>query len=55
MEFARFSSELFVYVPETDRTKQIWKRSLFLVVVCIRYDRTKLLASVGLAQARPNY
>ena len=29
--------------------------SLFLVVVCIRDDRTKLLASVGLAQARPNY
>ena len=29
-------------------------RSLFLVV-CIRDDRTKLLASVGFAQARPNH
>jgi len=26
----------------------------FFVVVCIRDGRTKLLASVGLAQARPN-
>ena len=52
MEFVRFSSELFV---QTTVPTEYGSRSLFLIVVCIRDDRTKLLASVGLAQARPNY
>ena len=44
-----------VCIRETTVPTEYGNRSLFLVVVCIRDDRTKLLASVGLAQARPNY
>ena len=38
-----------VCICETTVPTKYGNRSLFLVVVCIRDDRTKLLASVGLA------
>ena len=44
-----------LYIRETTVPNKYGNHSLFLVVVCIRDDRTKLLASVGLAQTRPNY
>ena len=42
-----------VCIRETTVPTKYGNRSLFFVVVCIRDDRIKLLASVGLAQARP--
>jgi len=49
MEIVCFFLLLFVYV-----TTVYGNSLLFLIVVCIRDNRTKLLASVGLAQGRPN-
>ena len=43
-----------VCIRETTVPTEYGNHSLFLVVVCIRDDHTKLFASVGLAQARPN-